>query len=122
MMYPFRQLSVVHMFRSIVFIKSLHTVIFFFMSICNGIIAYSAITGRVGGATRIAFAVIVVEGLALYLNGGRCPLTTYAERVGARRGAITDIFLPKWFADRIFTLCGGMFAISCILLAIRWLL
>ena len=33
-------------------------------------------------------------------------MTLLAERLGAAQGSVTDIFLPKWFADRIFPICG----------------
>ncbi len=34
-------------------------------------------------------------------NGFRCPLTELAERYGAERGSVTDIYLPRWFAQNI---------------------
>jgi hypothetical protein len=33
--------------------------------------------------------------------GFRCPLTLVAERVGAEHGAVTDIYLPRWFARNL---------------------
>ena len=33
--------------------------------------------------------------------------------------SVSDIFLPKWFADRIFPICGGFFLVGCLLIAIR---
>lgn len=34
-------------------------------------------------------------------NGFRCPLTQIAERAGAERGSVTDIYLPRWFAHNL---------------------
>lgn len=34
-------------------------------------------------------------------NGFRCPLAGIAERVGAERGSVTDIYLPYWFAHNL---------------------
>lgn len=31
----------------------------------------------------------------------------------------TDFFFPKWFADRVFLVYGGLFAVSVALLVIR---
>jgi hypothetical protein len=45
-----------------------------------------------------------------------CPI---APRLKLTRGPVTDIFLPRWFAKRIFSVCGTMFTISCIILAVR---
>ena len=33
-------------------------------------------------------------------NGFRCPLTQIAKHYGAESGAVTDIYLPKWFAEQ----------------------
>jgi uncharacterized protein YndB with AHSA1/START domain len=46
--------------------------------------------GVVGGETLIFAA-----------NGLRCPLTQVAERAGAERGSVTDIYLPHWFARNL---------------------
>jgi hypothetical protein len=35
------------------------------------------------------------------VNGWRCPLRGLAEELGAESGRVSDIFLPRWFADRI---------------------
>ena len=34
-------------------------------------------------------------------NRGHCPLTRLVEDLGADSGRVSDIFLPRWFADRI---------------------
>jgi hypothetical protein len=48
-----------------------------------------------------------------------CPLTILAERRSAVRSSVTDIFLPKWFADRIFPICGSMYVLAVALLISR---
>lgn len=108
--------------QSISFIKSVHTLIFFVLSACIGIVLYSAITDQITLATWVAFVLLLTEGVVLLMNGWRCPLTTYAERLGALRGSVTDIFLPKWFADRVFTIGGGVWVFSTLLLVVRVLL
>jgi hypothetical protein len=49
-------------------------------------------------------------------------LTPLAERQGAQRGSVADIFLPKWFADRIFPVCGTLYVIALVMIAVRLLL
>ena len=105
--------------RSIVFIKFVHTLAFVLLTIANMIVLVSAVSGRTNTLTWVAFATVLVEGLLLMLNRWRCPLRTYAERIGAVSGQVTDIFLPKWFADRIFLICGSLLALSCLLFVIR---
>ena len=105
--------------RLILFIKSLHSLVFLSISVCVLVVLYSAAADRIGTATWIALAIVLAEGLVLAINGWRCPLTTYAEKLGAPKGRVTDIFLPRWFADRTFTICGAVFAIACLLLLVR---
>ena len=109
------------MLRSINFIKSIHTLAFVVLSIANLVVLYSAISGEISLATWICFAMVLIEGVVLVFNGWRCPLRVYAERLGSVSGQVTDIFLPKWFADRIFSICGTMLAFSTLLLLIRFL-
>ena len=55
----------------------------------------------------------------LWASGWTCPLTILAERQGALRGSVADIFLPKWLADRTFPICGTLFGLALILIALR---
>lgn len=102
-------------------VKLVHTAIFVVLSACVLYVLWSGATARVTAWTWVAVAAIVLEGIALAAAGGRCPLTRLAERMGALDGSVADLFLPKWFADRIFPICGSLFAIGCALLAIRLL-
>jgi hypothetical protein len=54
-------------------------------------------------ATGVKFALATVLGESMNFAGygWRCPLRTLAEDLGAESGQVTDIFLPRWFADRI---------------------
>jgi hypothetical protein len=45
----------------------------------------------------------------------------FAERQGALRGSVADIFLPKPLADRIFPVCGTLYAIAVVLIVVRLL-
>jgi len=105
--------------RSIAFIKVVHTVIFFFLSGCVGMVLYSAIADRITPGTWVAFGLVCIEGAVLVSNGWRCPLATYTERLGAARGSVSDIFLPQWFAQRISIVCGSIFGISVAILMMR---
>lgn len=109
------------MLRSLVFIKALHSLVFLVLSAANLIVFVSAVTGLTSWATWISLAAVTVEGVILILNGWRCPLRIYAENVGAVSGQVTDIFLPKWFADRIFPICSSLLAASCLLFLLRLL-
>lgn len=109
------------MLRAMAFIKSAHTLTFFLLSACMGIVLYSAITGQITSLTGIAYVMLLTEGVVLLINEWRCPLKVYAERLGALHGSVADIFLPKWFANRLLPIGGGSFVFSTILLVVRWL-
>ncbi len=102
-------------------IKLVHTVIFAVLSACVLYVLLSGALDRVTVWTWAAMAAIAIEGVVLAASGGKCPLTVAAERLGAADGSVSDIFLPRWFADRIFPICGTLFAVACALVAFRLL-
>ncbi|HYM41200.1 MAG TPA: hypothetical protein VET46_00405 [Steroidobacteraceae bacterium] len=102
-------------------IKVIHTLIFALLSCCVLYVVASGGLNRITRWTWAAAVAIVVEGLVLVASGGRCPLTTVAERLGAADGSVADIFLPRWFADRIFPICTTTFLIGCALVLARLL-
>jgi hypothetical protein len=57
--------------------------------------------GRSGRRVAAAAAVVVGETVVFAGNGFRCPLTGLAERYGAEKGSVTDIYLPTWFAHNM---------------------
>jgi hypothetical protein len=61
-------------------------------------VLYTGLVGRTDQHVGIAGATVAGETLVFAGNGFRCPLTGIAERYGAQRGLVTDIYLPKWFA------------------------
>ena len=100
-------------------IKVVHTVVFWILSACVVYALFSGVADRITVWTWVAVGLIVVEGVALMLAGWTCPLTLLAERQGAVRGSVADLFLPKWFADRIFPICGTAYAVAVVILLFR---
>lgn len=100
-------------------IKVVHTFAFFVFSGCVMLVVYSGAFDRIDAWTWTGICLILAEGVALASCGGKCPLTVLAERQGAIQPGIADIFLPKWFADRIFPICGSAFVVGCALVAWR---
>ena len=100
-------------------IKLIHTLVFWILSLCVAYALFSAVADRITTWTWIAVGLLLIESVVLAASGWTCPLTILAERTGAQRGSVTDIFLPKWFADRIFPICGTLYAISLVLIALR---
>jgi len=103
-------------------IRFLHTLVFIILMTCLAYAIYSAINDRVTPWTWIAIGVIFVEGIVLLYYNWRCPLTTWAENRGAKNGAVADLFLPKVLADRLFPIYGIVYALTVLLILIRWLI
>jgi hypothetical protein len=100
-------------------IKLVHTIIFWILSLCTIYALYSGIADRITKLTWVAIVSLLVETVILVASGWKCPLTILAERQGALQGSVADIFLPKWFADRIFPICGTMYAVALVLIVWR---
>ena len=107
--------------HSAVFIRSVHTLIFLVMGgLLLGLLLEVAFD-HITPLTWIAVVVLLLEGVVLMLNGWRCPLGTYAEKVGAITTAESDMLLPKWFTALIFQVCSTLLAVALALLALRLL-
>jgi len=109
------------MLRSLTFIRFVHTVIFILLSVILAMLLYEVIADKITSLTWIAVALFTGEGVVLMASGWKCPLTAYAESLGANHGQVTDIFLPKWFADRVFIIYVSLFAVALLFLVIRLL-
>ena len=64
-------------------------------------VLYAGLGGRTDKRVGIAGAIVAGETLVFAGNGFRCALTGLAERYGAQRGSVTDIYLPNWFAHEM---------------------
>ena len=102
-------------------IKLAHTIIFWILSACVLYALFSGLADRITLWTWIAVGLLLIESVALAASGWVCPLTLLAERRGALHGSVSDIFLPKWIADRIFPICGTLYVVALVLIAWRLL-
>ena len=66
-----------------------------------GYVLYAGLARRWNRYAAIAAGVVAAERLNFAGNGFRCPLTRIAERLGAARGSVTDIYMPQWFARNL---------------------
>jgi hypothetical protein len=82
-------------------IKAIHTVAFVVIAASGLLVLFDGLVGRPRQRTGVAAGIALTE-CAIYAgNGFVCPLTPLAERLGARKGSVSDIFLPDWFAQRL---------------------
>ena len=91
---------------ALVLIKAFHSFAFFAISACIVLLVWDGIRGRHGRRALLAGGITVAE-VAIYgSNNQVCPLTPLAEQLGAERGSVTDIYLPRWLSARV-PLLGG---------------
>jgi Polyketide cyclase / dehydrase and lipid transport len=82
-------------------VKAAHTLAWFSIEACMAYVLYAGFARRSDRRAGVAAAVVATETLIFAGNGFRCPLTQVAERMGAERGSVTDIYLPRWFARNL---------------------
>ena len=95
--------------------------LFVVLSVVLILFLYQVLADRITSLTWIAVGLFTMEGIVLIVNGWKCPLTAYSEDRGSMHGQITDRVLPKWFADRVFVIYGGLYAVGVLLLVVRLL-
>jgi hypothetical protein len=82
-------------------IKLTHTAVWFSIESSMAYVLWTGLRRRSDRRAAIAAAVVGGETLVFVANGFHCPLTELAERAGAEHGAVTDIYLPRWFARNL---------------------
>lgn len=82
-------------------VKAVHSAIFLSVAASIVQVCWAGVTGRPSRWTRVALVTAVGEWVIFVAWGFRCPLRLVAEDLGAESGQVTDIFLPRWFADRV---------------------
>ena len=97
---------------SIAMVKSIHSLILLGLAAAILHTLYSGLANRMSKLTTVSIAAVIGEGTVLLANNGRCPLTDVVEDLGSDHGSVSDIFLPKWFAERIPVLFTPPFAIG----------
>jgi hypothetical protein len=106
--------------KKVFLIKFIHSILFWLMIFCLFYILYCAISRTYDWFLLTAAGIIVFEGLSLVFNHWECPLTTLAEKYGAKKGSVTDIFLPAWCARNVFKFSTVLFTIEIIWLGIGY--
>lgn len=105
----------------LVAIRGVHSAIFL---VELGSILWLLVTGFAGRRDRtvaLAAGLVAVESAVFVLNEGVCPLTPLAERHGAARGSVSDIFLPDAVARTIPTWSTALLALAFGLHLRAWL-
>jgi hypothetical protein len=97
---------------AIVAVKSVHTLAFLIIQSCIVYLLYAGLRRRTDRSAAIAATVALGESAIYAGNGFRCPLTGLAERLGAEKGSVTDIFLPRWLAANVANIYTPMLVLA----------
>ncbi len=102
-------------------IKAVHSAIFLVMLGAIGWLLLTGARGRRDRSTAVAAALVGAE-IAVYVANDRvCPLTPLAERHGAVRGSVSDIWLPDVLARTLPAWSGALVALAVVLHARAWI-
>jgi hypothetical protein len=100
-------------------IKTLHSLIWCFFVTAIGYVVYAGISGTINMLVLICIGLIMLEGIVLWINDGRCPLTPMAARYTEPVRDNFDIFLPEWLARNNKVIFTSIFAFGFVLVLIR---
>ncbi len=89
-------------------VRLLHTAIWTVMASAILALPWIACTRHFRWAAAIT-ALVILEGIVLLLNHGRCPLTDVAARYTSDRRDNFDIYLPLWLAKHNKTIFTALF-------------
>jgi hypothetical protein len=106
--------------NKVLLIQVLHSLVFFYMAACLIYILYAGITMTFNWILLVAVASMVTEGVVVMFNQWRCPLTLLAEKYGAKKGTITDIFFPDFIARHVFRVSFPVLIVGLIYLVFRY--
>jgi hypothetical protein len=92
---------------ALITIKAIHTAIFATIGGAILLVVWDGVFQLPRRRTVVAGGLVLVESAIYASNNQVCPLTPLAEELGARRGSVTDIFLPDWLSARIPVIGGS---------------
>jgi hypothetical protein len=93
-------------------VKTIHTSVFVVVAAAGLLVFADGVRGRPSRRTGIAAAIAVAESAVFVGNGFTCPLTPLAERYGARKGSVSDIFLPDVIATNLPVIGGTILLVG----------
>lgn len=100
---------------ALVGVKACHTAAFWVIAGSIGVIAVDGLRGRPSTRTGLAAVIALTECAVFAANGFVCPLTPLAERLGAERGSVSDIFLPDVVARNLTPIATPILAAGLLL-------
>ena len=96
-------------------IRTVHTAIFAVELTCIGWLIATGATGRRDRTVGLAAGLVATEVVVWLANDHVCPLTPMAERFGAQRGSVSDIFLPDAVARTLPIWSSALLVVAALL-------
>lgn len=105
--------------NKLLFIKSVHTVIWLFFNVVIFYLLYAAITDKIDMWVWACISLVLLEGLVLLTFKMFCPLTIIARKYSDSTKENFDIFLPNWLAKYNKLIYTAIFCIAVIIVVYR---
>ena len=93
-------------------IKVIHTLVWLVLVAAILYVCYAGAFDRVSPLVWYCVGAILIEGVVLFINKGKCPLTSLACKYTDTHPIGFDIFLPKWLARYNKVVFSAMFLIG----------
>jgi len=103
----------------LVFIKSLHTLIWLIFVVIIAFVLWSGISANISVYSWLAVGAVLIEVLVLAIFKGSCPLTGIARRYSDSTSDNFDIYLPNWLAKYNKQIFGTLFCIGLALMMLQ---
>ena len=84
--------------QKLIFIKTIHTIIWIFFNVVLFYMAYEVIFNKIDNFIWIGIGFIILEFIVLLFFKMMCPLTIIARKYSDSNKENFDIFLPNWLA------------------------
>jgi len=105
--------------QKLLLVKLVHTIIWAFFVCVIGFVVYAGVFNEINAMVWVAIALVILEGVVLLVNEGKCPLTNVGARYTADRNDAFDIFLPNWLARYNKLIFTSIFAAGVVLILYR---
>jgi len=107
--------------RIIVVVRSIHTLVALVMIASMAVVYYSAISKTYNVLLYLASGALLIEGIAITLNKGDCPLS-YLQRKYGDDKTFFELFLPRNIAKHMFRFNFIVISIGYLLLLFNLLI
>ena len=95
-----------------IIIKLIHTIVWLIFVIAIVYVCYAGAFNKINRTVWFCTGAVLLEGIVLLINKGKCPLTSLAGKYTNNRSANFDIFLPEWLAKHNKILFSSLFLVG----------